>query len=195
MNKKLSDLTNKTSAVSKAIYTKALEHKKLSLLGVIIIVGGVYYFSSKTPASSISYQYTTVKRGSISSMVSATGQVAPTSQVDLKPKVNANVTSVNVKAGDRVYTGQALFRLDATDAYKQVRDANTSLESAQLALEKLRNPKSIDVMNATNAIKQEEDTKSTNNQKVESAYNTLLNAGLAPVPNFFHIRNSPSTHR
>lgn len=182
MNKKLSDFTNKTSAVSKAIYTKALEHKKLSLLGVLIIVGGVYYFSSKTPASSLSYQYTTVKRGSISSMVSATGQVAPTSQVDLKPKVNANVTSVNVKAGDRVYTGQVLFRLDATDAYKQVRDAKTSLESAQLALEKLRNPKSIDVMNATNAIKQEEDTKSTNNQKVETAYNTLLNAGLAPVP-------------
>jgi HlyD family secretion protein len=182
MNKKISDLTTKTSLVSKSLYTKILEHKKLSILGVLIIAGGVYYYSSSATASIITYQHTIVRRGSISSTVSATGQVAPTSQVDLKPKVNANVTSVNVKAGDRVYTGQVLFRLDATDAYKQVRDAKTSLESAQLTLEKLRNPKSIDVMNATNAIKQEEDTKSTNNQKVETAYNTLLNAGLAPVP-------------
>jgi HlyD family secretion protein len=183
MNKKIPTLTTKTIIASKSVYTKALEYKKVSIvLAIVLLAGGYYYYTSKSSVSSITYQYATVRRGSISSTVSATGQVAPTSQVDLKPKVNANVTGVYVKAGDRVHTGQVLFRLDATDAYKQVRDAKTSLESAQLSLEKLRNPKSIDVMNATNAIKQEEDTKSTNNQKVDTAYNTLLNAGLAPIP-------------
>ena len=182
MNKKLSDLSSKTSAVMKKGYTLAINNKKISLLILVVILGGGYYYTKKTSASVVTYQYAIVRHGSISSTVSATGQVAPTSQVDLKPKVNANVTGVYVKAGDRVHTGQVLFRLDATDAYKQVRDAKTSLESAQLALEKLRNPKSIDVLNATNAIKQEEDSKSTNNQKVDTAYNTLLNANLAPVP-------------
>ena len=103
------------------------------------------------------------------------------SQVDLKPKVNANVTAVYVKAGDRVYQGQTLFRLDATDAYKQVRDAKIALESAKIALEKLTNPKSVDLMSINDSIKQAEDSKKNEDQKVDTAYRTLLNANLQAV--------------
>jgi multidrug efflux pump subunit AcrA (membrane-fusion protein) len=115
-------------------------------------------------------------------MVSATGQVTPNSRVDLKPKVNANVTGVYVKAGERVSSGQVLFKLDATDAYKQVRDAKTSLAAANLSLQKLLNPKTVDVLAVKDSIKQAQDAKDTQNRKVANAYSALLNSSIQPIP-------------
>ena len=159
-----------------------LEYKKTTF-GVLIIVCALgYYFLTGTEAVAVTYQYTVVKKGSLSSMVSATGQVTPNSQVELKPKVNANVTAVYVRAGDKVKAGQVLFRLDATDAYKQVRDAKTSLLAANLSLEKLRNPKTADILSVTNSLKQEEDSLKNEDTKVATAYRNLLNSGIQAVP-------------
>lgn len=177
----------------KKIFIKAKEHKIVSFVVLIFVCGLFYFLFSGDSSSYVSYQYTTVKRGSISSIVSGTGQVISNSQVDLKPKVNANVTGVYVRAGDRVRNGQVLFRLDATEAYKQVRDAKTSLESAKLALEKLRNPKAIDIMSINNSIKQEEDSKKTEDQKVDTAYRTLLNANLEAVPEISYTTETAPT--
>lgn len=159
-----------------------LSHKKISIVALVVFALIDWYFLKTVSPATVSYQYTTVTKGVLSSVVSATGQVAPTSQVDLKPKVNANVTGVYIKAGDRVRTGQVLFRLDATDAYKQVRDARTSLASANIALEKLRNPKTIDIMTLNDSIQQEEESKKNEDQKVSTAYKNLLNSGLQAVP-------------
>lgn len=161
----------------KILHKKTSEHKIISSMIIISIISLGYYYSKQT-TTSVTYQYTTVKRGSITSLVSGTGQVISNSQVDLKPKVNANVIGVYVRAGDRVKIGQTLFRLDATDAYKQVRDAKTSLESANIALEKLKNPKTIDIMSINNSIKQEEDAKKAQDLKVDTAYKNLLSSNL-----------------
>lgn len=166
----------------KAVYQKAKDHKIISAIILIIIGYLFYHFVLNQTTSTTTYQYTTVKRGALVSAVSGTGQVISNSQVDLKPKVNANVTAVYVKAGDKVRQGQVLFRLDATDAYKQVRDAKISLESAQIALEKLTNPKAVDVLAVNNSLKQEEDNKKSEDQKVDTAYRNLLNANLQVVP-------------
>lgn len=165
------------------LYGGAIHHKIISLLVIGSIASLGYYFYTKNTNTSISYQYVDTKRGSLTSKVSSTGQVISNSQVDLKPKVNANVTGVYVRAGDRVRTGQTLFRLDATDAYKQVRDAKTSLESANISLEKLRNPKAIDIMSINSSIKQEEDAKKAQDLKVVTAYKNLLSSNIQAVSN------------
>lgn len=163
-------------------YKKINDHKIITLTLVICISGGSYYYFSKQTSQTISYQYATVKRGTLLSTISSTGQVISQSQVDLKPKVNANVTNVYVRAGDRVKSGQVLFRLDATDAYKKVRDAKSSLESSKLSLLKLQNPKEIDVMSIENSIKQEEESKKTQNTKVAIAYRNVLTSSLQAFP-------------
>lgn len=175
------------------IKEKVVIYKKTSVVVLLLILGAVYYFYSNTAVASVTYQYATVKRGTLSSTVSATGQVTPNSQVDLKPKVNANVVGVNVRAGDRVKAGQVLFRLDATDAYKQVRDARTSLESANLSLEKLRNPKTIDVMSLEDSIKQAEQSKKDQDTKVATAYRNLLNSGISAVPEVAYTAETAPT--
>ncbi len=177
----------------KRVYTNMVDHKILSVVGLVAIMWLLYHFLSGTAASPITYQYGTVKRGTLSATVSATGQVTPNSQVDLKPKVNANVIGVNVKAGDRVKAGQVLFRLDATDAYKQVRDAKTSLEAANLSLQKLRNPKTIDVMSLQDSIKQAEQTKKDQDTKVATAYRNLLTSGIQAIPEVAYTTETAPT--
>lgn len=165
-----------------AIYTYSKKHKVISAVVLSLFAYAFYHYYYNRATSVTTYQYAMVKRGSIESTVSGTGQVTPNSQVDLKPKVNANVVGVYVKSGDRVKTGQVLFRLDATDAYKQVRDAKIALESAQLALEKLKNPKAVDVMAINDSIKAEEDAKNNENIKVTNAYQSLLSSNLIITP-------------
>jgi hypothetical protein len=177
----------------KKIYTQAREYKKVSGGRLLVIAALCYYLLSRQTVSAITYQYASVKRGALASTISATGLVTPNSQVDLKPKVNANVVGVNVRAGDRVKTGQVLFRLDATDAYKQVRDAKTSLLAANFALEKLRNPKSIDVMTLESSIKQEEQAKKDQDTKVATAYRNLLNSGIQAVPEVAYTTETAPT--
>lgn len=175
------------------IKNKIFTYKKTSAVVLILCVWVGDHFYTSTAVASVTYQYGTVKRGTLSSTVSASGQVTPNSQVDLKPKVNANVVGVNVRAGDRVKTGQVLFRLDATDAYKQVRDAKTSLDGANLALEKLRNPKTIDVMSVQDSIKKEEQAKKDQDTKVATAYRNLLNSGIQAVPEVAYTTETAPT--
>lgn len=183
----------KISSLLKSLYIKAFEHKRISLSIIIALLSGGYYMYSKQVTTTTNYQYTSVKRGLFTSQVSSTGQVISNSQVDLKPKVNASVVGVYVRAGDRVKNGQVLFRLDAVDAYKQVRDAKTTLESAKIALEKLKNPKTIDIMSITSSIKQEQDAKIAQDLKVTTAYKTLLTSGIqAYSENSYTVETAPT---
>lgn len=182
MKQTILDILKKLSKYLQRLFHFSMKHKIISIIVLSVISYGYYHYIYNAATSITTYQYTSVKRGSVTSVVSGTGQVTPNSQVDLKPKVNASVTGVYVRSGDRVKTGQVLFRLDATDAYKQVRDAKISLQSAQLALEKLRNPKSTDVMALKDSIKQEEDAKNTEDIKLKNLYQTLLSSNLQVLP-------------
>ena len=182
MKQIITDNLKKIGKKFHSLYSLSMRHKIISIIVLSVVSYAYYHYVYNAVTSVTTYQYATVTRGAITSTVSGTGQVTPNSQVDLKPKVNANVVGVYVRSGDRVKTGQVLFRLDATDAYKQVRDAKISLASALLSLEKLRNPKSTDVMALKDSIKQEEDSKNTENTKVKNAYQTLLNSNLAVLP-------------
>lgn len=186
-------IKNTLVAFYKNAYTKVKEHKRISIGIALVAIAVLYYFFAKQSAVAVTYQYARVMRGQLSQTVSGTGQVTPNSQVDLKPKVNANVTAVYVKSGDRVKKGQTLFRLDATDAYKQVRDANTALESANIALQKLRTPQTADVLSINNSLKQETDSQRDQDIKVTTAYRNLLSANLQAVPGVAYTTETAPT--
>ena len=159
------------------------KHKIITAIVGCVLIYLAYRTFLGTPATTTTLQYVKVKKGDLLTTVTGTGQVTPSSQVDLKPKVNANVTAVLVASGDKVQAGQVLFKLDARDAYKQVRDAQLSLDQAQLAFDKLKQPaQTIDVLSVQNAIKKAQTAKTTQDTLVQTAYNNLLNAGLEAVP-------------
>lgn len=120
---------------------KPLLKKKLTWVVIVVVVaGGAYIGIKKLRAKDTTVRYVTapVTKGTITSSVSGTGQVSASNQIDIKPAAAAKVTKVSVTAGQQVKANDVLAQLDAGDQQKAVRDARTSLETAQLALDKTK---------------------------------------------------------
>ena len=174
--------------------TAIVNHKYIAGVVLLLVLYLSYRLVSGGDASTITLQYGRVRSGTVTETVSGTGQVSATSQVDLKPKVNANVTQVLVAPGDKVYKGQVLFRLDARDAYKQVRDAQLSLDQANVALQKLKQPAdTIEVLALENSIKKVNAAKLSQDTTVANAYSNLLSGNLQAVPDTAYTTETAPT--
>ncbi|MDD5639233.1 MAG: efflux RND transporter periplasmic adaptor subunit [Candidatus Pacebacteria bacterium] len=112
---------------------------KLILVGILILIGiGVYFFWGKgTGATETRSVINTVTKETLVNYVSGTGQVAASSESEIKSKASGDLLSLKIKNGQEVKAGQILAIIDSTDAQKSVRDAESSLENAKLSLEKL----------------------------------------------------------
>lgn len=128
----------------------AITHKIISIIILAVILFGGYYLYGKLNSTTGEIQYitTTVKRGTITSSVSASGQVESSSQIDLKSDISDTIVYIGVKPGDKVMRGKTLFSIDNKDAKKSIRDAEISLESAKISLEKLKIENSNENMDA-----------------------------------------------
>src|ERR1035437_384886 len=120
----------------------AAAHKVIASIAAIIIIflgySGVQALRG-TPTTT-RYVTTTVANDTLISSVPGTGQISALNQVDLKAKASGNVTYIPVTQGQFVKAGTVIAGLDQTDAQKAVRDAEISLQSAQLSLQKLTQP-------------------------------------------------------
>jgi RND family efflux transporter MFP subunit len=129
----------------------ALAHK---IISIIILAGILYagywiYGNITSTTGETQYVTTTVQKGTIISSITASGQVESSNQINLTAKVSGTITYVGVKAGDKVTKGKTLFSIDNSDAEKTIRDAKISLQSANLALQKLQIQNSSDNTNAS----------------------------------------------
>jgi RND family efflux transporter MFP subunit len=128
-----------------------IAHKIISAIIIMAIVGLGYwgYNQLTSTTGEIQYVTTTVQKGTIVSSVTASGQVESSNQVNLTAKVSGTITYVSVKAGDKVTKGQTLFAIDNTDAKKTVRNAEISLQNANLSLKKIKLQNSDTSLNTT----------------------------------------------
>jgi HlyD family secretion protein len=126
-----------------------LAHKVIGVI-VIVVFLGVSYGIYKKFANTVPTRYVTskVEKGTIISSISGTGQVSALDQLDIKPKTSGDVVYISAVAGQKLMRGQIIAKLDDQDAIKAVRDAEMSLNSAQISLEKLKIEKSNENMSA-----------------------------------------------
>ena len=124
MNKKKNIRTKKSKALVGAIIAGVV---------VVALVGGFFIYKKVTHKSENKtvYQYETVKKGSLTSTVSATGNVAVRDEVDVAPSVSGTVKKVYVEAGDKVSKGDTLFTLKSSDVSSQIKQAYSSVLSAK----------------------------------------------------------------
>jgi HlyD family secretion protein len=88
----------------------------------------------------------TVKMGTLTQSLNATGAIAAADNTVLNFKISAPVTEVLVKVGDQVQAGDILAHADTTALDTQVRDAQISLIQAQNSLNELTaKPRDIDI--------------------------------------------------
>jgi RND family efflux transporter MFP subunit len=116
----------------------ATRTRRLLLVIALGIVAFIVYKSLGGEAGESRYILAKVARGDVATVVSGTGQVAALNQVTVKARATGDVQSLMTPQGSEVFAGQALVRLDDSEARKAVRDAQANLESARLSLERLK---------------------------------------------------------
>ncbi len=160
-------------------------HKKTSTLVLLVLAFAAYkaYAAYSAPDTTTKYVLANAEKGTIISSVSGTGQVSATNQVDLKSKVSGAVLSLPVAQGSDVSVGQVIARIDPTTAQKAVRDAEASLTSAKISLQKIQLPpdklsltQSQDTLDRANTAKENAtgDLAKTYDDTFNSISNTFL---------------------
>lgn len=140
------------------------EHKKLTwFIIILIIIGGYYGYSKyKSNASAVSkYVISDVKKGSVVSSVSGSGQVSASNQVIIKSETSGDIVSVNVAVGQSVRAGDLIASVDA-------RDARISLENAKINMEKLNSNNSTSLLQNNNSL----------GKAYETGFNTVVGTNL-----------------
>ncbi len=172
------------------IVNMIVQRKILStVIFLVVLVSGYGMYRLIYPVSNIiSYVTTTVAQGTIVSSVTATGQISLSSQVDVKSKAAGEVLAVAVKPGQEVKAGDTLVSLDASDAQKNLRDAEAALESAEIALRKLTEPAdTLSLLQAQNALGSVEQSRDKANADLTKAYSD----GFTDVSSaFLHISST-----
>ncbi|NTJ42437.1 efflux RND transporter periplasmic adaptor subunit [Agrobacterium larrymoorei] len=98
---------------------------------VVAAAIGIYYFAFA--GSRIAYVYTTesAKQGDLSVIVTSTGSVQPTDQVDISSELSGTVRKVNVTYNSTVKAGDVLAELDTNKLEADVQSARAKLASAK----------------------------------------------------------------
>ncbi len=169
----------------KRILKFILQHKFLAGLTVLVLIGLGYwgYPALKGNNGEVRYVLAAVAKGTLITSVSGSGQISVSQQVDIKAKSAGDLLYLNAKSGQEVKTGTLLAQLDASDAYKSIRDAEANLEAAKLSLEKLKQPADeLSIMQAENTLLQAKESKENAEDDLKKAYddgfNTVADAFL-----------------
>jgi HlyD family secretion protein len=101
----------------------------LAAAAIAVGIGAFVLFSGTE--NRIRFQTATVERGNLSVIVTATGTLQPTNQVDVGSELSGIVKTVEVDFNDRVTTGQVLARLDTAKLKAQVLQSEAALSSAR----------------------------------------------------------------
>ncbi len=110
-----------------------------------------YYLPRLVAQQTPSYETLPVKRGSIASTVSGTGNIEPESEVSLTFRGAGWISKVLVSAGQTVGKGQLLAELDTTDLTLSLALSKVQLEISQAQLAKLAAPPDPDDVAAAQA--------------------------------------------
>ena len=94
---------------------KRRKFKKSYIIAIIILVAviGGYYYYKKSQASKNQVQYVTqaVEKGTLTSSISASGNVIVDQSASIDPTITGTVANVAVQVGDQVKKGQLLFTI------------------------------------------------------------------------------------
>ena len=111
--------------------------KTLVLFGVLIFLTALYFSDGESEAPpKPTFKLAEVKKGPMSTKISATGIVEPNFKVEVKSKASGEVLSFHFLEGDKVEKGALLLELDKSDEKRNVAKAKADLSKATAKLKK-----------------------------------------------------------
>jgi len=112
--------------------------KNKTLIIVVLILAIVFIFISHNSRSNkTKFDFTEVKRGDIYQIVSATGQVKTSKELELNFETSGKIKQIRVKEGEKVKKGDLLMSLDSQELENQVLSAEANKKMAQANLDEL----------------------------------------------------------
>ncbi len=150
---------NVNEELQEILELESSSHRKWSLwwwiLGGLVaaVVAVVLFRAYSAKNTAIQYKTAAVEKGALTVLVTATGSLQPTDEVDVGSELSGFLADVYVDNNDPVKAGEVLARLDtarlgaqaqqaraSVDAAKaRVRDAEATLVESRLALERAQN--------------------------------------------------------
>ncbi|MBC7149965.1 MAG: efflux RND transporter periplasmic adaptor subunit [Rhizobium sp.] len=102
----------------------------------VLIVGAYGYWSYSNQATAYTYATAAAKKGDLTVLVTATGSVEPTVQVDVSSEQSGTIRDVLVDYNSAVKKGEVVARLDTAKLEANVKSAEASLLSAKASVAK-----------------------------------------------------------
>jgi len=99
-------------------------------VALVVAVGG-WIWVRDDDQTTVRFKTQEVRRGDLTVMVTATGNLEPTNQVDVGSELSGTVKTVTVDFNDHVKVGQVLATLDTSKLDKQVQESRAALQVAQ----------------------------------------------------------------
>jgi HlyD family secretion protein len=141
----------------------------ITIVAVLVVVAiGIYFFAVR--GNSGKYQFVSVARGTITEVVSVTGNTTPIQSLDLSFSTGGTITAVYKNAGDNVNTGDLLVQLDTSGLQAQLAQAQAAVDAAQATLAGLQagpTPQAVEVSQTALATAQ---------QALANTYSSIANA-------------------
>ncbi len=116
--------------------------KKRGLRGVALLLAaallgggaaGYLYFTRGRAPTAEPVQTASASRQDLTRLLTGTGTLAPIEQFKITPLVTGKVLECTFEEGDRVEKGQLLYRIDPSEAQKNIDQAQLTLRQSQLA--------------------------------------------------------------
>lgn len=116
--------------------------KYVWVIVIVLIIGGYYYYKSRqSTTSQVKFVTATAEKGTLTSSVSASGNVVVDQSSNVDPTITGTVSNVSVQVGDKVKKGQLLFTIVNNQLGVTVAQANSSLVSAEAQLKSAKSQK------------------------------------------------------
>ena len=106
--------------------------KRLLTIGIpVALIAVVLLWVMSRTSTTIRYKTQPARRGDITVIVNATGNLQPTNQVIVGSELSGTVKAVEVDYNDQVKIGQVLARLDTSKLSAQVLQSQAALNAAR----------------------------------------------------------------
>lgn len=97
----------------------------------LVVLLLAWYWSGRHSTARVLYQTQVVGRGGLTVMVSATGTLQPTKQVDVGSEISGIIKTVEVDYNDQIARGQILAKIDTTKFEAQVKQSAAATDAAR----------------------------------------------------------------
>lgn len=150
-------------------------HKIISAVVLMAVLFGGYeiYKNYTSTTTQTKYIVTAVEKGTVVSVVSGSGQVSASSQIELKSNASGNLQYIGIADGKDLKAGDLIAQIDS-------KNAAISLENARLSLEKLtESADAVSMSQAQNALDDSIQSNKKASDSLASSYNSALSSVAA----------------